>query len=115
MPLFEFRCSNCAAKFAQLVRMTADSSDPTCPKCGGRKVSKLISRFSRSRSEEEAADALEEASLAADPDDRGSMRRVLREMGKQVGEDADEDLDAYLEEAERDLCEGEDDASEFGA
>jgi putative FmdB family regulatory protein len=47
MPLFEYRCDKCGKRFTFLVGMTADKSKPSCPKCAGRKVTKLISRIAR--------------------------------------------------------------------
>lgn len=108
MPLFEFLCSKCGKKFSQLVGMTADSSEPECPKCGGTDVSKLVSRFSRARGEEEALDSLEDASLAADPNDPRAMSRMLREMGRQMDDEGgEENFDEFIDEAERDLYDGD--------
>jgi putative FmdB family regulatory protein len=47
MPLFEYRCDKCGKRFTFLVGVTADKSKPSCPKCGGRKITKLISRIAR--------------------------------------------------------------------
>ncbi len=47
MPLFEYRCEECGEKFTLLVGVTADKPKLKCPKCGGRKVTKLISRIAR--------------------------------------------------------------------
>ena len=46
MPIYEYRCSECGEKFEKLVRFSASTSEVECPKCGGRKVDKLISAFS---------------------------------------------------------------------
>jgi len=98
MPLFEFRCSGCGKKFSQLVGMTADSSEPRCPRCGSVEVSKLISRFSRVRSEDEVFESLEDAAMAGDMDDPRSMSKLVREMGKELGEDGGEDFEEMLEQ-----------------
>ena len=108
MPLFEFRCSKCGKKFAQLIGMTADSSIPACPRCGGTEVEKLISRFLRLRSEDDKLDALEDAALAGDVDDPRAASRWIREMGKEMDEDLGEDSDEFVEEAERELYDGGD-------
>ena len=47
MPLFEYRCEKCQRKFALLVGMTAEKAKQECPHCGGRKLTKLISRPAR--------------------------------------------------------------------
>ena len=40
MPLFEFRCSVCHEDVELLVRR---EEQPTCPKCGGKRMEKLLS------------------------------------------------------------------------
>lgn len=47
MPLFEYRCDKCETKFALLEGVTAEKPKRVCPKCGGRKLTKLISRPAR--------------------------------------------------------------------
>ncbi|MFB3881325.1 MAG: zinc ribbon domain-containing protein [Armatimonadota bacterium] len=44
MPLFEYRCDRCKGKFTLLVGVTAKKEKQVCPKCGSRKITKLISR-----------------------------------------------------------------------
>jgi putative FmdB family regulatory protein len=46
MPIYEYRCSECGEKFEKLVRLSTSTSEIECPRCGGRKVEKLISAFS---------------------------------------------------------------------
>jgi len=46
MPIYEYRCKECGEKFEKLVRFSTSTSEIECPKCGGRKVEKLISAFS---------------------------------------------------------------------
>lgn len=108
MPLYEFLCQQCKKRFSQLVGMTADSREPACPKCGSREVTKLISRFTRARGEEEVMDSLEDASLAADPENPREMSRMLREMGPLMDDEGgEEDLDEMIDEAEREIYDGE--------
>jgi len=42
MPLFDFECTPCQARFEQLVRR---DTVPTCPQCGSTAVSKTLSRL----------------------------------------------------------------------
>ncbi|MHB9037044.1 MAG: FmdB family zinc ribbon protein [Armatimonadota bacterium] len=107
MPLFEYRCSGCGKKFTHLVGMTADSTDPKCPKCGCAEATKLISRFSRLRSEDEKLGALEESALSSNLEDPRSASRFMREMGRELAEDGEEDFDEFVEEAEREIYDGE--------
>lgn len=106
MPLFEYRCNRCSHRFTQLVGMTSDSLAPACTGCGSGEVSKLISRFSRVRSDEEALGSLEDAALSADMDDLGSFGKWVREIGKEMGEGTSEDLAHLVEETEHELRDG---------
>jgi putative FmdB family regulatory protein len=107
VPLYEYRCSGCGKKFAQLIGVTADSKEPQCKYCGSREVARLISRFARIRSEDDKLDALEDAALMGDSDDPKAMRRVMGEMAKEMGEDLGEDVDELLDESEREFYEGD--------
>lgn len=108
MPIFEYRCEDCSKKFSALVGMTADSAEPQCPKCRSSNIRKLISRFQRVRNEDEKFDAMEDAALRSS-DDPAAMSKLMREMGKDLAEDG-EDIDEYLDEAERDFYDGADDS-----
>ena len=43
MPLYEYHCAKCAKDFEELV--IGSNPKVVCPKCGGKKVTKLMSRF----------------------------------------------------------------------
>jgi hypothetical protein len=59
-----------------------------------------VSRFARLRSEDEAVDALAERADSADLDDPKEMRRLMKEMAGEMGEDMDgEDFEQMMEEA----------------
>jgi putative FmdB family regulatory protein len=82
MPLFEYRCNRCGKKFSLLVGMTAEKAKLECPKCGGKKATKLISRIARTPKSEDDFDDL--------PDDLGDEDGGDEDMG---GEDLGDDLD----------------------
>ncbi|WP_273333823.1 FmdB family zinc ribbon protein [Dictyoglomus turgidum] len=42
MPIYEYRCENCGEKFEKLVM---GDEEITCPKCGSKKIIKLLSLF----------------------------------------------------------------------
>jgi putative FmdB family regulatory protein len=107
MPLFEYRCGKCGRKFAKLVGMTADSTEPACPNCGSKELTKLISRFMRVRGEDEKLDAFEDAALSAGAEDPRSMSRLMGEMAREMGDDLGEDADELVAEAEREIYDGE--------
>lgn len=105
MPLYEYKCADCQRKFAKLVGMTSDSAEPQCPKCGSGDVKKLISKFSQVRSEDQVLDSLEDAAMSSDLENPRSARRWMKEVGSQLADDGDDDVDEMMEEAEREMFE----------
>ena len=79
MPLFEYRYDACGTKFSLLVGMTAEKAKLECPKCGGKKVTKLISRIARTPKSEDFDD------LGDDPGDT--------DADTDYGDDLTDDLD----------------------
>ena len=98
MPIFEFRCESCGAKFATLVGMVSGASDVTCPKCSSEKVGKLVSRPAKFRNEDaridEVADRLE---ATDDYGSGGQMRGLMREMGHAMDDDVADDMEEMFE------------------
>ncbi|MBI4286944.1 MAG: zinc ribbon domain-containing protein [Chloroflexi bacterium] len=47
MPLYEYRCNQCRKRVTLLVR--GDVSETTCPECGSRQLTRLLSTFSIQR------------------------------------------------------------------
>jgi putative FmdB family regulatory protein len=43
MPIYEYHCGDCEAKFEELVTSTEEI--PSCPSCGGGQVTKKLSIF----------------------------------------------------------------------
>jgi putative FmdB family regulatory protein len=48
MPLYEYECKDCSAKFEKMVSLSASAKTVECPECGSTNTGKLISgcRFS---------------------------------------------------------------------
>jgi len=45
MPIYEYRCSECGEKFEKLLLSIFSTPQVECPRCGGRKIEKLVSLF----------------------------------------------------------------------
>lgn len=98
VPVFEFRCLDCGHKFATLVGMVAGSEEPACTQCGSRKLERLVSRFARSRSEDDRLDELaDQVEQMGEPDSPSRMRSMMREMGKALDEDAADEMEELFE------------------
>lgn len=78
--------------------MTAETHDEKCPHCGSVKFDKLVSRFSRLRSEDDRMDEISDSlELMGDPESPSKMRRLVREMGKAMDEDAADEMEEMFE------------------
>jgi putative FmdB family regulatory protein len=99
MPIFEYRCQDCGRKFSALVGMTALSDDGACTNCGSANTVRLVSRFSRGRTEDQRLDSIaDQLESVGDPDSPAEMRRMAREFGKALDEDASDEMEALMEE-----------------
>jgi putative FmdB family regulatory protein len=101
MPIYEYRCEECGKVSSFLVRNIQTPFLPRCKKCQSEKMTRLISRVARVRSEESRLESLADPSKLSglDENDPASMARWMKRMGKELGEDAGEDFDAMVEEA----------------
>lgn len=117
MPIFEFTCNACdtGRKFSALVGVVASATPPVCPKCGSADLKKCVSRFARVRSEDEAMDALADKADSMDMDDPKAMRRMMKEMASEMGEDMDDgEFEQMMDEAMEEEASGGEAASAEG-
>lgn len=128
MPIYEYRCANCRRRVSVFVRSFSSDIDPECPRCGGRTLTRLVSRVSVVKSEESRLETLSDpTSLMGDLDENDPksvarwMRRMSKESGEELGPEFDEavgriesgeDPDRVMGEMDGD---GEGDAGEDGS
>jgi putative FmdB family regulatory protein len=107
MPVYEYRCQDCQAKFPLLMGMTAEPDDERCPKCGSARIGRLVSRFVRGRDEDARIDELaDRIEGMEEPDSPAVMRRLVRDMGKAMDEDMADEMEEMFED---DIAGGGDD------
>jgi putative FmdB family regulatory protein len=114
MPIYEYECGKCHKRTSLLTLRVSEKVDPICQHCGGKAMSRLMSRFAMPRSEESRMDALADPSNFAgiDENDPKSVARMMRKMGKEMGDEfGGAEFDEAVEELESggDLSGGEDD------
>ncbi len=104
MPIYEYRCNGCGRKVSILTLRVSEKVEERCEHCGSRRLTRLLSRFAMTRSEEARMESLAESSGGiGDLDEANpkSMARWMRKMGKEMGEEfAGEDLDQMIDEME---------------
>ena len=111
MPIYEYQCLSCNKSFSFLVGVVAESEEPRCTRCGGKKLRKLISRIARVRSKDSALEDLADPSKLADMDDPRAMARWAKEMGKSVADETGEEFPDDFEEMMENPPPGSDDES----
>jgi putative FmdB family regulatory protein len=102
MPIYEYRCAGCRRKTTVLTLRVSEAVDPVCEHCGGRQLTRLLSRFAMVRSEDDRFDSLTSDAALGDVDenDPKSMARWMRKMGSELGEDAGDDFGEMVDELE---------------
>jgi len=58
MPIYEYLCKDCGAKFEKLVQRPAATEGVTCPSCGQSRVSQQLSTFAAHSKSGGGSDAL---------------------------------------------------------
>jgi putative FmdB family regulatory protein len=101
MPIYEYDCADCRRVVSLLVLRISDPTPPRCPRCGGERLTRLLSRFATVRSEEDRLEALADPSSMGelDEDDPKSVARWMKKMGRELGDEAGEDFDEAIDEA----------------
>ncbi len=54
MPIFEYRCNDCATEFEVLQRVSDADTPPKCPSCGALAPTKRFSAFATAGTQKEA-------------------------------------------------------------
>ena len=102
MPIYEYRCRTCGKKATVLTLRVSDEAAPVCEHCGGRDLTRLMSRFAMLRSDDDRLDALGDDATGLDENDPKSVARWMRSMGKELGEDGGDDFEQMVDEIEAD-------------
>ena len=84
--------------FTALVGVVADAKPPACPSCKSTGLTKLMSRVSALRSEDDLLDDLADVDRVGDLEDPKRLKKWVREMGKTMDEDMGDELEEMLEE-----------------
>jgi putative FmdB family regulatory protein len=81
MPIYEFACPKCRVIFNFFSKRVNPERDPTCPKCGNRKMSRQMSRFAMPRGLKESASGGDEE-MPGGPEAGMDDPRVMRAMSE---------------------------------
>ncbi|MGH7335647.1 MAG: FmdB family zinc ribbon protein, partial [Candidatus Rokuibacteriota bacterium] len=84
-----------------LVLRPSTAPPATCPRCGSGSLSRVMSRFTRIKSEDERLESLGDPDTFGDFDenDPASVGRFMKKMGKEFGDDLGDDFGDAIDEA----------------
>lgn len=100
MPIYEYRCRSCGRTVSVFQRSIAATVNAVCPHCGGRDLSRLISRFAVLRAEQAVDDALGDLNGVDENDPRSVARWARRMKGEGFGQDLGPEFDEMVERME---------------
>ncbi len=98
MPIYDYICLDCHKKFDLQMSYSEYGVKPVvCPRCAGSNVRRRINRIRVARSEESRLDRLADPSaLSGLDEDPRALGKMMREMGKESGEDLGPDFDEVV-------------------
>ena len=96
MPIYEYRCAECHKRSSFLVLSRSTETSLRCSHCQSLRLERLLSRFASPKSEEARMESFADDSALAglDENDPGSMERLMKRMGNEMGAEAGDDLEA---------------------
>jgi putative FmdB family regulatory protein len=96
VPIYEYYCPACDARFSQLARRF-DEPPPPCPGCGSHHVNKLISRVHTGRSEAQRRADFKARSGEVDQADPKEIAQFLQDSGSLADEVAPVEKEVFRE------------------
>jgi putative FmdB family regulatory protein len=106
MPIYDFICLNCKKRFEIFMTYSEYGTKPTvCSHCGSENTRRRMTRVRIAKSEESR---LENLSDFADPsalegleDDPQALGRMMRKMGKEMGEELPPEFNEVVDRLEK--------------
>jgi putative FmdB family regulatory protein len=104
MPIYEYRCQDCRRRVSIWWRTFAEAEAGTarCPRCGGKRLDRLMSKVRVIRSEESRLEDLADPANFGDLDEDNprSIARFMRKMGNETGEDLGPEFEEVVDRLE---------------
>ena len=103
MPIYEYRCADCARKVSVFFRSFNAVTDPVCPRCGGTQLTRLMSRVAVHRGtggdngdfDDDGGD-FDTFLDGVDENDPRSVARAMRRMSDEMGEPIEPEMQEAL-------------------
>jgi putative FmdB family regulatory protein len=102
MPTYDFVCLDCGQRFDVFLSYSEYGSKKVrCLHCGSANVRRRMTRVRIAKSEESRAESLaDESALEGMEDDPKALGRMMKKMGKEMGEDLPPEFDDVVDRLE---------------
>lgn len=101
MPIYEYRCRKCRARFSVFFRSWNSAAETKCPRCGDPATERVMSTFAYHRSMRDVHEASGEPSMQSTPDFYEDPRNIgrwtekkFKDMGVDVPTEIQEEINA---------------------
>ena len=107
MPLYDYICQDCQKRFDIFLTYAEYGSRPVaCPACGSKSTRRRVPRVRVAKSEDSRMDSLagdfsDPAALAGLENDPQAMGRMMRKMGRELGEEMPPEFDDVVDRLEK--------------
>ncbi|MCZ7548327.1 MAG: zinc ribbon domain-containing protein [Anaerolineales bacterium] len=102
MPTYDFICNDCKQRFEIFLTYSEYGKKPApCSHCGSVNTRRRMTRVRIARSEESRMDSMESelGGLEGLDDDPKALGRMMRKMGREMGEDLPPEFDDVVDRA----------------
>src|SRR5512147_1188107 len=107
MPSYDFICNDCNQRFDVFQTFAEYGKVPvTCTHCNSKNVRRRMTRVRVARSEESRMESMADdfSGFEGLEEDPKAMGRMMRKMGKEMGEDLPPEFDEVVDRLEKGQC-----------
>ena len=104
MPTYDFICNKCKQRFETFLTFAEyGKKTVTCAHCGSKNVRRRMTKVRIAKSEESRMDSMADdfSGFEGLEDDPQAMGRMMRKMGKEMGEDMPPEFDEVVDRLEK--------------
>jgi len=107
MPFYDYICLDCTNRFDVLISYAEYGKQPVaCPDCKSKRVRRRLPRVRMAKSDESRAESLagdfsDPSALAGLEDDPQALGRMMRKMGKEMGEELPPEFGEVVDRLEK--------------
>ena len=106
MPTYDFNCLDCKKRFDLFMTYSEYGTKPAvCSHCGSERTRRRMTRVRIAKSEESRMESMsnfaDPSALAGLEDDPKALGRMMRKMGKEMGEELPPEFDEVVDRLEK--------------